>query len=48
VVLIFVIFVPSSDTSPIKPFSLKINPRIGFPKVALSYLAPAPCDTFEY
>ena len=37
VVLIFVTFVPSSDKSPINPFSPKTKPRIGFPRVALSY-----------
>lgn len=45
VVLIFVTFVPSSDKSPIRPFSLKTNPRMGFPRVVASYWPPAPLDT---
>ena len=45
VVLIFVTFVPSSDKSPIRPFSPKTKPRIGFPIVVASYWPPAPLDT---
>ena len=43
--LIFVIFVPSKDRSPIKPFSPKIKPSIGLFSVALSYCPPEPFDT---
>jgi hypothetical protein len=45
VVLIFVIFEPSNERSPSKPFSWKKKPRIGFPKVAVSYVPPEPCFT---
>src|ERR1035437_4364646 len=45
VVLIFVIFEPSNERSPSRPFSWKIKPRIGFPREAVSYWPPAPFDT---
>ena len=34
---ILVIFEPSSDRSPSKPFSPKTKPMMGFPTMALSY-----------
>src|ERR1019366_4282661 len=45
VVLILVIFEPSNERSPSRPFSWKIKPRIGLPSVVVSYWAPEPFDT---